>query len=388
MKLIESYALNCGLKIGKPQIYEQFFAMPWPDYIILHAGGGMQSKKYDHYQEVIEILRPLLNGIQVVQIGDRGERYIQGCVNLLGQTNIHQTAYLIRNSRLIIGNDSCNLHIASGFGKPIVGLFGPTTPHNHGPAFSTENVACLVADLKGNKPSYSAEESVKTINTIKPEDVARAALRNLGIDESAITRQTLHLGPQFQQSLVECLPNQVLDRSFIPNVIPTVRLDYHYDESFLCRMLDHREYSIVTDRPIPTEILRRYKPRIKSILYDVKSDFSADFVGQVQACGIQYGMVSLLREAALANAKLQLFDYGVVVERSENGHAFRQKNAWTKEPGLKCKSNRILLSEGKVFLSKYHLNQDQPTTGINDRVCDVPQDDSFFDFEEALYIYK
>lgn len=387
MKLIESYALNCGLKIGKPYIYEQFFATPWPNYILLHAGGGMNSKKYDYYQEVVDILKPLVGDLKIVQIGDKGEKHIQGCVNLLGQTTIHQTAYLIRQADLLIGNDSCNTHIASGFGTPVVSLYGPTTPHNHGPAFSDKWTA-ITADLLGEKPSYSAEEQDKTVNRITPEAIVKAALRWLGISDEKVTRETLFVGPNYNQAIIECLPNQVLPADFVPNIVPAIRMDYLFDEEIMCQMLSVRPYSIVTDKPINVDLLRKYKAHIKHVLYDVKPDFSAKFIADVRSAGIPYAMASLLRDEELAKAKLGLFDYGVIVQRLENGAEFRKNNEWTVREDLCAKTNRILISNGKVFLSKYHADNGLSTNGIDDRVCTVPQDDSFFDFSENLYIFK
>ncbi len=49
------------------------------------------------------------------------------------QTTISQMMALIQSARLIVCNDSAPLHIAVGFSKPIVALFGPTDPAKVGP---------------------------------------------------------------------------------------------------------------------------------------------------------------------------------------------------------------------------------------------------------------
>lgn len=56
-----------------------------------------------------------------------------GVVDLLGLTSVAQLMDVIEHAALIVGNDSAALHIAVGFGRPIVGLYGPTRIHRVGP---------------------------------------------------------------------------------------------------------------------------------------------------------------------------------------------------------------------------------------------------------------
>lgn len=54
-------------------------------------------------------------------------------VNLVDQTSIGQTMAVIAESGLVVANDSAPLHMAVGFDRPCVGLFGPTDPRLVGP---------------------------------------------------------------------------------------------------------------------------------------------------------------------------------------------------------------------------------------------------------------
>ena len=387
MQLIETYALSCGLKIGKPFIYEQFFPCPWDKYIILHAGGGMDSKKYDYYQEVIEILKPHLPDFTILQIGSKNEKYINGCVNLLGQTNIHQTAYLIKNSALILGNDSCNVHIASGFGVPIVSLYGSTTPYNHGPSFS-KNFCPIEADRNGNKPSYSSEEHPKVINNILPEKIAKSVLSMLGLNPDLITRETIHIGRRYNYELIEVVPDMIVPGNFFPNYSPTIRMDYLFDEGFLVKNLSNRTFRIITDKPISKNILAQFKGRILSIVYDIPKNFSVDFVGLLQKSGIDFTLVSLLKDAELADAKMAMFDYGIILERAMPGKQFLETKKESLQGSLKYKTNKILLSKNNLFLNYSDYKDNLPSKSINDRNGNLRLEESLFDFEENLYIYR
>src|ERR1051325_6641826 len=108
MNLIERYALDCGLKIDIPFLYKKFFPIPFKKFVLLHAGGNFESKRYDYYNEVIEMLFPILrkNGYQFVQIGGEKDTEVNTVVDLRGKTSIHQAAYLINRAALLIGNDS------------------------------------------------------------------------------------------------------------------------------------------------------------------------------------------------------------------------------------------------------------------------------------------
>ena len=58
MHLIETYALNCGLKIDQPSIYEKYCPIPFDDYISFQPCSKYDSKSYDLWQEVIINLLP------------------------------------------------------------------------------------------------------------------------------------------------------------------------------------------------------------------------------------------------------------------------------------------------------------------------------------------
>jgi heptosyltransferase-1 len=61
--------------------------------------------------------------------GAAGER----CVDLSGATTVGQSMAVIAGADLVVANDSAPLHIAVGFGRPLVALFGPTDPAKVGP---------------------------------------------------------------------------------------------------------------------------------------------------------------------------------------------------------------------------------------------------------------
>ncbi len=53
--------------------------------------------------------------------------------NLIGKTSIGQSMAILEKADLVVANDSAPLHMAVGFDRPCVGLFGPTDPALVGP---------------------------------------------------------------------------------------------------------------------------------------------------------------------------------------------------------------------------------------------------------------
>src|SRR5690242_5971641 len=125
MNLIESYSLSAALEIDRPQIVRKYFPLPFEQYITFHSQTPYNSRNYDYWQLVIDILCPILqkNNIQIVQLGFKDDKPINKTYSLLGQTNIHQAAYIISNSLLHFGVDSFNFHLAASFNVPIVEIF-------------------------------------------------------------------------------------------------------------------------------------------------------------------------------------------------------------------------------------------------------------------------
>ena len=58
MHLIERYALNTGVKIDRPEVYQDYFPVPFKKFIVF-APLGKNHKKYLFWQEVINLLTPV-----------------------------------------------------------------------------------------------------------------------------------------------------------------------------------------------------------------------------------------------------------------------------------------------------------------------------------------
>ena len=384
MHLIETYALNCGLKIDKPSIYEKYCPIPFDNYISFQPCSKYSSKSYDFWQEVISQIVPKLQekDIHIIQIGGKEEKPIENCYHLQGKTNINQAAYIIKRGMLHFGADSFGVHVASHYDKPIVALYSNSRPENAGPYFSSKkNVKILQIDKKDRKPSYSAEESPKTINEIDPIEIANDILQFLNIEK--INIKTVNLGEDYNRKLIESVPNAVIaDITKLGVNSLIMRMDYEFNEQILEEQLKRNNCSIVTSKPIKYELLNKYKGNISQIIYDIKEDHSVQFVKDLKKLGKSFVASTYLSEDFVKSIKLEYMDYCQIIKQSkptkEDIKSLKDKDL----SDLYYKSNKITISNGKIYNSKIAYIKDIVFDNKPIKVIDDP-----VFWEESKYFY-
>jgi len=103
-------------------------------YIALALGGAHIGKRMDA-EKLIRVCASIPHPI--VLLGGPEDRATgeaiasalgDACVNRAGACSIHQSADLLRQSRIVISGDTGLMHIASAFGKKIISIWGCTVP--------------------------------------------------------------------------------------------------------------------------------------------------------------------------------------------------------------------------------------------------------------------
>jgi hypothetical protein len=381
MRLLDTYATNTGSKIDKPFIYTKFFPLPLGKYITLQAQTPYDSRNYSYWQEVVEILLPYLSKekIHLVQVGTQDERPLNGSINLLGQTNINQLAYVIENSTLHFGADSFCVHLASYFDKPIVSIYSISNPNVAGPHFGNKNKHILFKGYErvGNKkPSYSQVESPKSIDAIKPEEIAKSILQLLNIKYNDVP-ETIFFGTDFNVKSFEIIPDEILDPNSIPVENPIVRMDYHFNEKAFETIISTKKSIVFTNKPIKKDIIEKYKHNINQLIYIVEEDNDVNFVKLLKNNSVNYVLLSFLPEEILNNFKLNYMDYNLIVNRK---HKTKEDTKIEDVNNLYYKSCRTLFSSKGKFMSKYDW-----INGNNNKVVDDPD---FWKEADNFYIFK
>lgn len=375
--LIETYSLQTGAKISKPFIIKNFFPVP-KKYITIHNSSGMGAKNYDYFQDVIdEILKTFTeNEIQIVQIGGAEDTPLNGCLHLHGKTTYHQTAYIIENSLLHIGNDSFPVHIASSCNKPIISLYSITTPEIAGPCFNSEDVKntsvyCFSPDLKGNKPSFNPNESPKTINNINIENIIQAIEKILNIN-TGYNIKTVFKGDKYLARIIEFVPDTLIRPDFAVGALINMRIDLmskEIDEKLIFANLSSRKFNIFMSNSKKINnlhFLPQLKENIITLFIDVTDEaVDIELIKNLVDLGIKpvilysgddYDYFNEIK-INLINFNLNFLKYSP--QKVNIDEIVTDKNI----DNLFLKTNRIILSSGNIYLSKLAYFNKQNANG-------------------------
>ena len=96
------------------------------------------------------------------------------CLNLAGQTNLNQAVDLFANCTAVVSNDSGLMHIAAATDRPLVALYGPTSPIYTPPLSDKAVIIRLIEGdlIKVRKSTDSSEGYHQSLIDITPEKVA------------------------------------------------------------------------------------------------------------------------------------------------------------------------------------------------------------------------
>lgn len=348
MHLIERYATSCGVKIGKPYIYDTYFPITVDKYISFQPFSKYPSKNYDYWEEVVAIISPFLQkeNIHIIHIGAKDDKPVNNTINLCGQTKITQAAYIIKNALMHVGADSFAAHIASGYGKKIVALYSNNNINNVKPYWTNAEDMILLEPNIGKKPQYSVNEIPKSINNIKPEIIAESILKLLNISYSNLPK-TIYIGNEYINKTLEIIPDKPINPAQIGLDTLVIRMDYIFNEQVLELFLQQKKCIIFTNKPINEELLKRYKQNIPQLIYIVEKDNDTTFIKTLKRNTINAGFISYLSEEELNQFKLDYMDYGLILKRDYPNNKIEINN------NTYFRSSRILISSEGQFNSKY-----------------------------------
>jgi len=391
MHILESYALQDNLKIDKPFIYEKFFPMAIEGrYITIDTVSDDESNKYSHWTMVLDFLTPYLKEkkITAVQLGGKEDEQIPGCYIAVGQTDPNQKAYVIKNSALHISANTLSLQIASSYNKKIISLFGNSFYEQFKPYWSNPDDVTL---LKGNikKPTFNGNEVPKTIDAIAPERVAQAILQNLGHPHS-FAFNTLKIGSLYKNRRIESsLSNPIADIGALGVESLIVHLDYNYNLDNLIKQLEICPCSVITNKPIPEDIILRYKERIVEIVYFLEDDNDPSFVNFCISKGKQIGLLSRQPKESIDKYKINYLDIDKpinIIPEIKFEDIEEIKN--TNKKKIFFKSNKFLIHEGKAYPNKMSVAVNQSISSFDHPFCQIIDHRDFWEDKEHFYFVE
>lgn len=371
MHLVEQYALSCGVKIDKPFIDTSYFPVSADKYITLHASCRIQSKTYDYYNDVVELIYPFLQkeNIQIIQIGAKNEPKINRCVHHQGQTTIKQASYIIQNSLLHFGTDSFSTHVASGFNKKIVSLYSVLYKECCGPYWGDFNDHVLLEpNRKEKRASFSDQEYPKTINSIMPEQVARGILDLLNIKHNLNKLETFHIGEAYHAGSLAVIPNHVAPKHFAPGQPANILGNEHFNEKNITQWGFNRKINVFLDQPMQANYLSTIKDNIHQINYYVQPDDNEDYFKLIKKLGIKLKLICKDKNT-INDIKLKFFDWDVhfVEEKTKKDIDNYQKIC----DNTRYKNAQIIASNNKLYASKAAWRND--IEGSHNKIIDCEE---------------
>ncbi len=111
---------------------------PESRYAVFLPGTNWETKRWppEKFAACVAPLRERY-GLQSIVAGGPGDTVlasqIPGARDLTGKTNLRQLVALLERAALVIANDTGPMHIAAALGRPLVSMYGPTSPFRTGP---------------------------------------------------------------------------------------------------------------------------------------------------------------------------------------------------------------------------------------------------------------
>jgi hypothetical protein len=348
--LAEEYAKCCGVKIGSPILRPHYFPVLCDKYITIHNDRKVQAKEYNMWPDVVQILKPYLGDIKIIQIGAQGEQTIRGVDYHIPTASLKQSSYIINKGLGHVGIDSVPVHIASALDKPVVGIYAHTYASTCKPLWNKNSKSIEIESHRdGKKPSFSLEEHPKTINFIKPEKIAQAVLDVLNINKT-IKHKTIFIGNHYISQFVEVIPSQ---KTSVSAPLIDVRMDRHHNEKVLAGILANNEVEVTTSKPLPMKFINSGK--IKKIVY--KADkFDEKFCKKIKNKGIPFAL-QCTSSNNIEVERAKQFDYLIgLLDEKEIIKNNKKRLGDQKSTKMKIASNKKIVCGEQIYESFFELN--------------------------------
>ena len=384
MHLVEQYALVTGAKINKPFIETSYYPIPFDKYIVVENGGEqMKSRIYSMWTDIISEIKEVLDtkNIKIVQVGELNSEQMPGVFDLRGRATAKQLAYIIKNSLLHCSTNDFLLDVASHFDVPVVGMYGNTYANVAKPFWGDKNKKTILeSHRKGKKPSFLAEESPNTLNLIYPEKIVNSILNLLELDQKE-KHETKFIGDLYSTNVLEAVPDFIPPNSFQPSMVINLRMDYHFNLDNLVQWAKNRKLNIFTSKIIDLNYLNAIKSSVVAIQQEICSDLNVKYLNILNNLKIPCELFTK-NEAAVNNLRLKYFDYKVVYKKTKTK---KDMENFEFSSDFYYKSNKLLLSKEKKYLSKYDYLNDRR---YNRKDLKIADDINFWEDLDFFRIYK
>jgi hypothetical protein len=379
--IIEEYAKSLGVKIGKPVLVDHYYPILTDKYLTINVESKIDSKNYEYFPQVINLLKPILNqhGYKIYQIGESEDSKLLNVDAHFLNLSKKQNFYLIKNSKLHIGAESLFTHICSLYDVPTVALYSNSYASNCFPVWNAkENIRVLESFKDQNKPSFSYQETPKTIRTIKPEDIVNSTLELLKINNN-LNFKTLNIGSHYHIPIVEVVPNFRAELQDQKDKTIYIRADLHFDDQNIAFWCSNHKVKIISNKIIPLDLLNYFSSKIEHVFFKLNNyNIPVEYFYEVKKAKINF-TICVDDKEKLATIRNNFFDFKVdyddINDRAEKSIKIESKFF----------TNKVLISNGSLYPSEAHLKLDKKLDTVNETIYG---DNDFWKDSEHYYLYE
>lgn len=145
------------------------------------------AKRWPHYHYATLAQQLIESGYQVALFGsakdhEAGEQIRAAlqedardfCLNLAGKTQLEQAVILIAACRAVVSNDSGLMHVAAALNKPLIALYGPSSPDFTPPLSDKARVIRLISGYHKVRKGDADQGYHQSLIDIQPQQVLDA----------------------------------------------------------------------------------------------------------------------------------------------------------------------------------------------------------------------
>ena len=156
------------------------------------------AKRWPHYHYAALAQKLIEQGYQIFLFGSQkdkeaGEEIKQAltpearevCFNLAGETSLEQAVNLIASCKAVVSNDSGLMHVAAALARPLVALYGPSSPDFTPPLSHKARVIRLITGYHKVRKGNAEQGYHQSLIDIQPEKVFAELANLLSTEPSA-----------------------------------------------------------------------------------------------------------------------------------------------------------------------------------------------------------
>ncbi|ATM98895.1 ADP-heptose--LPS heptosyltransferase RfaF [Proteus cibarius] len=156
------------------------------------------AKRWPHYHYAALAQKLIEQGYQIFLFGSQkdkeaGEEIKQAltpearevCFNLAGETSLEQAVNLIASCKAVVSNDSGLMHVAAALARPLVALYGPSSPDFTPPLSHKARVIRLITGYHKVRKGDAEQGYHQSLIDIQPEKVFAELANLLSTEPSA-----------------------------------------------------------------------------------------------------------------------------------------------------------------------------------------------------------